>query len=216
MNIYTYFVPVPGIDYDGEMKILQSWRESWQKGGWNPIVLNRPTVMRSSRFPWYDLQIHKNPFMNSDAYEAACFHRWLAMTEIGGGVHSDYDCMNNGLSPDDLEKYIKDGVMTLYEPAHVPSLVSGSYNEYHRMVDLFANFKLADYKPEMHKETRGGTAVSDMLILANNPTVVRPVKIVWEFHREPGWQQAKAIHFSHWACEGIGKITAIHNWIKNR
>lgn len=212
MNIYTYFVPVSQIDYEGECRILNIWKRTWSEFGWNPVVLTENDAKGSPRYDWYFAQMKKKPFMNSFEYEMACFQRWLAMAQIGGGVHSDYDCMNNGLQPEDIKSFVEDGNMTVYEPAHIPSLVSGSYREYHRMVDLFAGFDTSHFKPEMHKDTRGGTSVSDMLIIANNPETVRPSKVVWEFRREAGWEKAKAIHFSHWACEGIGKEKALADW----
>lgn len=214
MNIYTYFVQVPEINYDGEIKVLEAWKETWSKAGWNPVVLTKDRAESSPRFKWYDEQIRRNPFMNSDTYESACFHRWLAMTECGGGVHSDYDCLNNGLTPEDMMPHLEKGDMTVFEPPHVPSLVCGSYREFQRMVDLFAEFDLKDYRPDMLAHTRNGTAASDMLIIANKPESVKKSKVVWEFEKEPSWESAKAIHFSHWACEGKGKLSEISKWMK--
>lgn len=216
MNIYTYHVPVPQIDQRVESTVLANWQRTWRKHGWEPVILSHQHARSNPGYNQYREAMSKKPMMNSKEYELACFMRWLAMETVGGGVHCDYDVMNNGLSPMDVKPFLDDGKMTLYEPAHVPSMVSGSREEYRRMCDHFARFELSHYKPHMMAESQGGKKVSDMFILANDPSVVRPHKLVWEFHREPGWQGAKVIHFSHWACEGIGKVHAIPAWLKTR
>lgn len=202
------------IDQKRERKILNWWKFTWFRAGWNPVVLSINEAKSHPRWEWYSNEINNKPMMNSTEYESACFHRWMAVAAIGGGIQSDYDCMNNGLRSEHLTDEIKDGSLTIYEPAHVPSLVSGSKEEFDRMCELFAGFRVSDYKPEMMAESMNGTRVSDMFILANHTDRFKTKKIVWEFHREPGWQSAKAIHFSNWSCDGIGKENAIPAWLQ--
>lgn len=216
MNIYTYFVPIGLIEERTQRRVLEWWRQTWSRAGWNPVILSEVIARTHPRFDSYSAVMRKKPLMNSAQYELACFYRWMATAAAGGGVQCDYDCINNGLTPEDIAPLLADGKMTIYEPAHVPSLVSGSAAEFERMCDLFAGFEVSQYKPHMIAESQGGTKVSDMFILANFPEQFRPNKIVWEFHREPGWQTAKAIHFSNWACEGIGKENAIPRWLNGR
>lgn len=214
MNVYTYFVPVPLIDQTQQRKLLEWWKFTWSECGWNPVVLSIQHAQSHPRWAWYQEAMSRKPLMNSPDYELACYYRWLAVAAVGGGVQSDYDCMNNWLTPSDVASSMADGKMTIYEPKHVPSLVSGSASEFERMAELFAGFEVSQYKAEMLAETRGGTVTSDMFILSNFPEQIRPQKVVWEYRKERGWQDAKAIHFSNWACEGIGKEKAISLWIK--
>ena len=204
-NIYTYCMPI----LDNQEWILDRWRETWASHGWKPVLLDQFDAGRHPAFESYTEIMEKKPLMNFFEYEMACFHRWLALAAVGGGVMSDYDCMNNGLTPDDIS-YSDE--LTIYEPPHVPSLVGGSAEEYERIAKLFGAFNVKDYKKELYPHTKGGTAVSDMLILANCPDQVKPCKIVAEYKSE-GWQQAKAIHFSHNSCEEK-KEKAIKEWLR--
>jgi len=209
MNIYTYYAYIPEFT-NRELEIIKHWKQSWKNNGWNPIVLSINTAKKHPKFNWYTSEISKKPFMNMYDYEIACFHRWIAMAQVGGGVMSDYDCLNNGLKPDNIQDYIKGGKMTIYEPPFVPCLVSGSKKEYERILDLFVSFKTSEYKQELYPHTKIGTAVSDMLILANYPKQVQPCEIVKELLNKD-WKQAKVIHFSHAATKGK-KLERIIEW----
>ena len=123
---------------------------------------------------------------------------------------ADYDCFNNGFRPEDVDS----NEMTIYEPPHVPCLVSGTSAEYERVIQIFMNFNTNMYKDWLKAHSRGGMAVSDMLILANHSDQLRGKSCV--AHWDPnGANDAKAIHFCN-ACCGGKKIEAIQSWLKTQ
>lgn len=85
----------------------------------------------------------------------ACWERWLAMANVGGGVMSDADTINYGARPGS----IKIGRLTIHEnyPDLVPSMVSGTGSEFQRMVDEFISYESPE--PNLVKHA------SDMLLL---------------------------------------------------
>ena len=40
MNIYTYYDNVLDMLSDTQFELIEIWKESWRKNGWNPIVLD--------------------------------------------------------------------------------------------------------------------------------------------------------------------------------
>ena len=98
MNIYTYYDEV----LENQIEIIEIWKESWRKNGWNPIVLDQQSINCSD----VEIEYLENlPSVNPKKYEMACFLRWNAMSNIGGGWMCDYDVINLGFSPDDSKKY---------------------------------------------------------------------------------------------------------------
>jgi hypothetical protein len=103
MRVYTYYMPIGLYDEYSQRKLIEVWARSWSKFGWEPIVLNEGDAQQH---PWYwDYKAHvwNLPTEYGHDYEGSCFLRWLAMaaqaTDGGGGMMTDYDVINYGLSP---------------------------------------------------------------------------------------------------------------------
>jgi hypothetical protein len=131
--IYTYFDDI-GV---GNSMLLESWTQSWKRNGWIPIVLDQSIA---KLHPFYSLlyeQFDKFPTVNSKAYEMSCYLRWVAMAVVGGGYLSDYDTLNMDFPPPDTPPTN----FTIYQGA-VPALVSASQQEYERILNELALFKL--------------------------------------------------------------------------
>ena len=72
MNIYTYYDNVLDMLSDTQLELIEIWKESWRKNGWNPIVLD------NSYLNYLDDEIDylkKLPSVNPENYEMSCFLR---------------------------------------------------------------------------------------------------------------------------------------------
>lgn len=92
--IHTYHEPVEEIAawYDVDA-LLDRWRAAWAAAGWEPVVLDRDTAARHRWWTSYSTIVATFPTRNAPAYEAANFHRWLAMAVVGGGILTDADVL---------------------------------------------------------------------------------------------------------------------------
>ena len=194
----------------GQEQILRLWVDNWKQAGFDPVVIGQQQAEAHPSYDEFRNYVTKMPFMNVFEYELACFLRWMAMAHIGGGLMADYDCFNAGFEPGDV--IFKD--MTIYEPPHVPCLVSGSSLEYERVIQIFMNFNIGMYKDWLKPHSRNGKGVSDMLILANHSDQLNGVDMVRQYNKD-GMSGAKAIHFSNSSCGGQ-KFKAIQSWLKTQ
>jgi hypothetical protein len=184
-TIFTYFQPLTSIDANEQLLLIDLWRYSWRKAGWNPLVLH------GKRFGGIAGTLTKLPSVNPVGYDAACFVRWLAMAEHGGWM-SDYDCMNNGLPPQPIPKRL-----TVCQTNNAcPSLVGGDALEFLRIARLFS-----ERGPALIGEINGRPHVSDMHILQAMPEEFDQQEIVLGYGAH-GWNAAPAIHFANSTMEG--------------
>lgn len=213
MKIHTYYKLIPALGQKGQEAILRMWSENWDRAGFQPIVLGQQDAEKHPDFGIYSDHVRSMPAMNhhTPEYEHACFFRWIAMAHVGGGLMADYDCFNAGFGPEDV--VWKE--MTIYEPPHVPCLVSGSSMEYERVInDIFMKFNLSMYQDWLKPHSRNGKGVSDMLILANHSDQLNGVDLVRQYKKD-GMAGAKAIHFSNSSCGG-NKVKVIKSWLKTQ
>ena len=212
MKVYTYYKDVPSLNKNGQIKLLECWSNNWADKGFDPVVMGENDAKLHPNFHAFTDRMGSFPMMNHNnpGYDMACFHRFMAMTQLGGGLMSDYDCLNNHFKPCDIVV----GEMTVYCPPHVPCLVSGSALEYERIIDLFMQFDPSMYKEWLHEHSNGGTAVMDMLILANYPDHINGVPYVKEYSTK-GWEKSKAIHFPSCKC-GPKKLDIMNKWTQTQ
>lgn len=100
MNVYTYYMQVPGLWSDESQKaLIELWKKSWTKHGWNPIVLTEADAQKHARYSDFKKVFWEFPTPYGHDYEGSCFMRWVAMAAVGGGFLSDYDVINYGFAP---------------------------------------------------------------------------------------------------------------------
>jgi hypothetical protein len=98
MNVYTYYTLLegpPGLwgDHD-QRQLIEVWKRSWQKQGWNPVVMDESWCQRHPRYKEFKEKFTTLPTEYGHQYESACFLRYVAMATIpGGGLLTDYDVM---------------------------------------------------------------------------------------------------------------------------
>jgi hypothetical protein len=98
-TVYTYHHADEAREWPAEIEV---WADSWHRHGWYPVVLTERDARRSPLFPELFECVNSLPTVNGHAYENACYFRWLALHERGGGLLTDYDVVNRGYRPDHL------------------------------------------------------------------------------------------------------------------
>lgn len=135
--MHTFFEEVPGgccgASSSGHNHLLNTWKSTWERAGWDTKVL---TIKDSKKNSYFDLFEKTIVGLQIDEYNKRCFYRWFAMSGLeGGGWMSDYDLFPLNISIMDGLELPKHGRFTSYEGS-VPSLLSGSKQEWNRMSSL--------------------------------------------------------------------------------
>lgn len=103
MKVFAYFEQIPGIQPD--LQLLDCWRRTWEHYGWQPEELTR--AQATLRSPGAASRILASAELGRgpcpEGYNYATHLRWAAFASIGGLI-VDYDVMNNGFTPDDLNR----------------------------------------------------------------------------------------------------------------
>lgn len=184
MKIYTYYDEV----LENQIEIIEIWKESWIKNGWDPIVLDRKSINCSDEQINY---LENLPSVNPKKYEMACFLRWNAMSNIGGGWMCDYDVINLGFTPEDSKKYESISILQ----GHVPCLVYGTPEDYMNIFNIFTteSFLTMEY---------GDSHTSDMIVIANiaNRESINCLNIVDDY---PKKEESILIHCSAGSCKSM-------------
>jgi len=143
MKIYTYY---EDINHYGQNKMLSIWTTSWQKAGFDPIVLRIEDAKLHNFYNEFVQKIKELHFeiMNEQIspYGLSCYVRWLAYCTRSGEFYvSDYDCVNNGLKPkapivNDLFDDEKAKKLYLLDDA-CPCFAFGSLDNFEKLCKIF-------------------------------------------------------------------------------
>lgn len=105
-SVVTYHVNVPGhwSPPDDEQNLLKLWKASWEKYGWEAIVLTEEDAKTHPRYNFFNHQFRAKPSEYGSEYTTACFMRWLcashyAALRSGYAMLTDSDVINYGLEP---------------------------------------------------------------------------------------------------------------------
>ena len=199
MNIYTYFIPIPGKSDNEEMALIRLWQESWRLQGWNPIILSEENLPKDKAFASMLRKFRRKPTTMKPGLSYSWFCRWLAVAEQGGGFMCDYDVINYSFQPNEFKN------LTIYSGA-VPCLVSGSKDEFLRMCKIFAEYRF-DWKDRVG----WWFDTSDMKIIMKRPGTYIP-KFDCIEHGQPNWETAPTVHYSNFAMKPKGYMPR-HEWI---
>jgi len=134
-------------DEDGndDALVLALWKDQWNQAGYDTIVLTMDNAKRHPRFEEIQqrlktLEANVIAAGNEVVFDASSFYRWMAMASAGGGLMSTYDTFpinyhHASTTETDAADLPHGGTLTSFE-AHVPSLLSGTDNEYQRVLTL--------------------------------------------------------------------------------
>ena len=116
MNVYSFYKKItfvgkdPRHSHSAQLDLINLWKESWSKYGWNPIVLGMDDIKKDDFFWKYYNVVSKLPTHNPLSYEIACWisHISFYQASIRNNddlfASSDYDMINYGLTPDMFPK----------------------------------------------------------------------------------------------------------------
>jgi hypothetical protein len=188
VKIYTYRDHVPQLSIEDETRLILLWKDAWEKIGYEPIVLNEWVARSNKLFPVVNDIVSKLPSINPETYDRACYLRWLAMAEVGGGIMADYDVFPYDRWKPHARKHLPDQLHGYQK--HVPSLVQGSKKAFLNVLNAFLHYEVTERDVE-----NGKPHVSDMLILLNAKVPMIQTHEVKNYGEE-GWETSKLTHFS--------------------
>lgn len=112
MNVISYFNLIAGSKFSAEsQELIDIWEKSWQKHGWNTILLDESYAKNNPLFDELDLNSSEANFYRTIhpsmwKYHRSCYCRLLAycqyVRENGVVLYADYDVINYGFSPNIL------------------------------------------------------------------------------------------------------------------
>ena len=112
-KIYSYYESIPTRRQEEEFGRANAWKESWEKHGWEPIMLNNSHAKGS---PLFQKLVAKTlrvapelsaADQNNFQKTIIRFVKWCALHAAGGGWMSEYDVVNSGFTKSDAENFEK-------------------------------------------------------------------------------------------------------------
>lgn len=199
MRVYTYFHPVPQIDFLEECKLHALWKRSWMDSEFIPMTLTHQTAEMHPKFAEFDRKVRSFPSINPPGYDIACWHRWLALAVSGGGLMVDYDMICRAFSEEMLQF---PNPVTILDRGGVPCAVYATELGAEQIVNDILTFE--------HKHD--GKHYSDMFFFQARG-YPREENLTLPFGH-PDWQMAPAVHFSHsdTARERPNKFRSVVVW----
>lgn len=183
--VYSYYHPVPAMDCGVEAGLIILWRKSWIASEFIPVTLTHQMADAHPRAAEFLAVVEKFPSSNPPGYDLSCWKRWLALAQTGGGLMTDYDVIARAFSPEFL---VLPNDVTVFDRGGVPCAVHTTPGGAHQIVDDIISF------PHKHD----GKHYSDMMFFQARgypkaPSLTAPFGA-------PDWQDAPAVHFSHFDC----------------
>ena len=205
-TVYTYYGHVNEDHEKSSTPMLEHWRRSWSAQGWNPVVLNIHHAQSHPLYDSYMQRIAEIPTVNPKAYEQACYLRWLAVAQAGGGFMSDYDVVNYS-----WPARAQEAPMLIYEvhpddECITPSVVGGTQAGFQNVCLAMCTAPLAD----LGQQINGQHHVSDMLILQHYAAtgLYAATRTVRQYG-EDGWMHAPLVHYSHGSTAATDRVTCM-------
>ncbi|CAE7771917.1 unnamed protein product [Symbiodinium sp. CCMP2592] len=143
---------------DARQLTLATWALHWQRAGWQTRVLGLADAQKSPFYKQLLVKLAQIPLGENPEYEKACYFRYLAMSEAGGGWMSDYDTLP--LHFPATSDLVSNGTFTVLQ-GHIPAFMSGSQEEWRRMSRL-----LVESAVMLTRKTPMPGLVSDMHAMA--------------------------------------------------
>lgn len=125
-NIYSFYTAIQLADQNEEFACSNWWKTSWEKLGWNAVMLNRSHAQGSHLYnKLASKMLNASSILPEDRryrldWFMARFTRWCALHAAGGGWMSDYDAFNLNFTPEYATKLEQN--QSLYvcgEPAYL-------------------------------------------------------------------------------------------------
>lgn len=212
LTVCTYFAPTE-LDRNEQLALVELWKQAWASRGWNPVVLGLREAMRWEGYERLNALASEFPTVNPKKYELACFHRWMALAQIGGGFMVDFDVVPGSFQPRDLQELrTSEDFNVLQGPKTnlVPSAVLAKRPALEKWLAAIGKY-----------DATGQTHVSDQSLLqaiASEHAWIAARQMVLEYG-EAGWAGAQLVHFAHGACSkvspGATRLSLIRSYVQS-
>jgi hypothetical protein len=118
-KIYSYYESIPTRRQEEEFGRSHVWKASWERNGWEPIMLNNSHAKGSPLFQKLVAKILRVAPELSAADQnnfqkiIIRFVKWCALHAAGGGWMSEYDVVNSGFTKSDAENFEKKSLVLM-------------------------------------------------------------------------------------------------------
>lgn len=164
-RVFTYYEPMPDrLRYNPhtEGALIEFWKQSWEKAGWSPVVLNESVARRHPRFEYHRERFLKCP-SPWRSWQLAGLTRWVAMSVVGGGMLADYDVINYGFRPEQVKTKKRIQIFCDDPPGFFMGAVFGTQEQYQDMVVRLSGFQMSAKTGIMGEgECKGQRHVGDL------------------------------------------------------
>ena len=199
-----------------DLNMLSTWKQLWEDAGWETRVLTLKDAKKHKDFEYFSKALLSSPLdpkkqkfyggIYPESYNYLCFMRWLAMASHGnGGFMSDYDTIPMGINPGIglfLPSY---GAFTSYD-RHIPSLLSGTGEEWERMSKLVLKKGVDEIKSNHGQGNSKRRIYSDMLALKDIHTD-SPMEYIQQPRTYLGLPYLKKNEVD---CDGLKLLYVVH------
>jgi hypothetical protein len=110
-KIYSYYESIQTLPQSEQFSCANWWKTSWEKNGWDCVMLNKSHVGASNLHTKLVSKLGKVLHVLPDNLRGyypqlvARYLRWCGLHAAGGGWMSDYDVVNLGFTPSDAIQY---------------------------------------------------------------------------------------------------------------
>jgi len=233
-KIFTFFSPenvhVNSSLPDENKLILDAWKLSWSRRGWEPVFLTMEDAKLHNSYDRFK-KAFEDATMKISYYDQYCFYRWLAVAAHGGGWMSDFDNFPLYFDPNVYGYDLPHGGKFTSYDGHVPNLVSGSLEEWNAMIDLlYESYQKNNHRYwsdmfaliEIHKELDAYLYIFETT--SPKRLYFREIKMKYDIDPYDLGSKCvqligiKTIHFSHGDCEFVKfcdyKRHLAYYWVK--
>lgn len=190
--VYAYYDPaLPNQEW-----MIQKWTAEWLNAGFIPKVIGVSEAMTHPHFEKFEAYFKSLPTINPPAYELACWRRWIAMVQVGGGLMTDYDVLPYSLNLGMVPEYKTDSLpLIMADNNPCPCAVIGTANQFNNALKWFmAN------SDKCIKTENGRPHASDQTAVQSGVPWVA-IDLCFQYGRE-GWEKSPMVHYCHAACAG--------------
>lgn len=223
MKIYTYY---EDINFKSQPELVSVWKESWERKGFEAIVLNESHARQHEYYKEFDIKINEVVELVTgnrlSKYGKSCYMRWLAYSTQPNEKFfvGDYDVINNNFEPFEPEDSL------CFYDNFCPCFASGTpeqfYNLYRSFVDVSLSrveqikqayekancrhyhdqdFLVCNCSTRFNPEAETLNKQYSLVFKPNKTVVKRPTEnSVYE-------NSVQLVHFSHFGVQSIFKST---------
>lgn len=206
LKLFSYHTNLTHDGLEPEIRLITLWRHSWMALGVEPVVLNEWHARQHPMFERFDEAVRDMPTVNHPEYERACYLRWLALAQAGGGFMADYDVFPKcGEFPKSMKS--KGRLYILQQRGPCPSFVYASKETAEWVCEQFMTGQFGK------RAIDGRDHYSDMYCLEDMWGVEekkaekeRRIQLFDHVlgYMDEGWEKARFVHFSNGSMQPRG------------